>query len=488
MKKLMQRSAAALLLVFSTAAPGHAGLLDGAPREAVTTGINDTQPTSPWLNVFLKDLKPASLRSARFGSGYHRLRLQSYCLHAGTYGPTQGDGYLLAPIKGDRADLISSILERSVGHPEIEQEDIQRLLWGIEAYTPFTDYPGDFQQRVRPLLNEDEISSMGANQNPVKDAVGGFLGSLIPSEVTNAISQVQTWRNDLTNPAMAFPELAQLAVLSGPAPVGEGSRESVAGQWSYARNGAYIRFLPESYKTTEVEIFKPPAYRMTTDSIGRVTELIMGSSRIKATYVSTPDLIHVDGGTVRAWRFRTLEVIGSRAGQHAIIRNRGWVLDSRDVRFTPGGSSVHVSTAAPVQIASLPQMRLADAGDAVVNGVERIADAKSKYDQASGLPGAAGKDPDAQKAGEDLTSVENLAGGLHDIAKDGEGGAWGFIIGVYQNVATVVAGTASSVFSGDAKAGSHNDAAGNDGMNYPVLAQPNNSSQQRLGVSWRSAP
>jgi len=78
---------------------------------------------------------------------------------------------------------------------------------------------------------------------------------------------------------------------------------------------------------------------------------------------------------------------------------------------------------------------------------------------------------------------------LHDIAKDSEGGAWGFIIGVYQNVATVVAGTASSVFSGDgAQAGSHNGAAGNDDMNYPVLAQPNNSSQQRLGVSLRPAP
>lgn len=483
----MQGGAAALLLVFASAAPGHAGLLDGAPREAVTTGINDTNPTSPWASVFLKDLKPASVRSTRFGPGYYRLRLQSYCLHAGTYGPTQGDGYLLAPIKGDRAGLISSILVRSVTHPEIQQDDIQRLLWGIEAYTPFADYPGDFQQRVRPLLNEGEISSMGANQDVVKNAVGGFLQSLLPSEISNAISQVQTWRNDLTNPTMAFPELAQLAVLSGPAPVGEGSRPSVEGQWSYVGNGAYIRFFPESYQITDVEIFKAPAYRLTTDSIGRVTELVMGGSRIKATYVSTPDVIRVDGGTVRPWRFRTLEVTGSRAGEHAIIRNRGWVLDSRDVRFTPGGSSVHVSAAAPEQIASLPQMRLADAGDAVVNGVERVYDAKGKYDQASSLPDAAGKNPDAQKAGEDLTSVENLAGGLHDIAKDGEGGAWGFIIGVYQNVAIVVAGTAS-VLSGDgAQAGSHNGAAGNDDMNYPVLAQPNNSSQQRLGVSWRSA-
>ncbi|MFN2528480.1 MAG: hypothetical protein ABR584_07160 [Candidatus Baltobacteraceae bacterium] len=36
----------------------------------------------------MKNLKPASLRSARFCPGYYHLRLQSYCLHAGTYGPS----------------------------------------------------------------------------------------------------------------------------------------------------------------------------------------------------------------------------------------------------------------------------------------------------------------------------------------------------------------------------------------------------------------
>ncbi len=42
-------------------------------------------------------------------------------------------------------------MERSVTHPEIQQQDIQQLIWGVEAYTPFQEYPSGFQDRVRPL-------------------------------------------------------------------------------------------------------------------------------------------------------------------------------------------------------------------------------------------------------------------------------------------------------------------------------------------------
>jgi hypothetical protein len=108
--------------------PANASLLDGAPREAVTTSIKDALPVAQLLGRFLQGITPVTSRSTRVPSGYFRMRLQSYCLHAGTYGPTKGDGYLLAPLKGDRAPLIRSIMERSVAHPEIQQQDIQQLI------------------------------------------------------------------------------------------------------------------------------------------------------------------------------------------------------------------------------------------------------------------------------------------------------------------------------------------------------------------------
>jgi len=68
-------------------------------EEAVTTSIKDAYPSSYWL----KDLdKQISLNrgfrfSANLSPGYYRFRFNTFCLHAGTYGPTEGDGYLVVP-------------------------------------------------------------------------------------------------------------------------------------------------------------------------------------------------------------------------------------------------------------------------------------------------------------------------------------------------------------------------------------------------------
>ncbi len=97
-------------------APASAVLLDDAPREAVTTSIHDALPVAQLLGRFLQGIATVPSRSTRFPAGYFGMHLQSYCLHAGTYGLTKGDGYLLAPLEGDRAPLIRS------------QQDIQQLI------------------------------------------------------------------------------------------------------------------------------------------------------------------------------------------------------------------------------------------------------------------------------------------------------------------------------------------------------------------------
>src|ERR1044072_4836747 len=71
--------------------------------------------------------------------GYYMMQTQSYCLKAGTYGPGGGDGYLYAPPKGPAQDAVMSIVRNSVQHPEIQQHDIQVLLWAIIARAKFAD-------------------------------------------------------------------------------------------------------------------------------------------------------------------------------------------------------------------------------------------------------------------------------------------------------------------------------------------------------------
>ena len=61
------------------------------------------------------------------------MNAQSYCLHAGTHGPSKGEGYVLAPLLGPKQVAVAAILMKSGWHPEIAQHDILVLIWGILA-------------------------------------------------------------------------------------------------------------------------------------------------------------------------------------------------------------------------------------------------------------------------------------------------------------------------------------------------------------------
>src|SRR5690606_36445994 len=90
-------------------------------KDTITTSIDDALPVATHLER-IDGLTPLPLpASFEFGPGYYRGDVRSYCRHAGTYGPTSGDGYLVAPLKGSHADIISGILARSAQHPEIER-------------------------------------------------------------------------------------------------------------------------------------------------------------------------------------------------------------------------------------------------------------------------------------------------------------------------------------------------------------------------------
>src|SRR5690349_25153760 len=56
--------------------------------------------------------------------GYYEFHDQSYCLKAGTHGPTSGDGYIYAPPIGTAEDAVMSVVRNSVNKPQIPQHDV----------------------------------------------------------------------------------------------------------------------------------------------------------------------------------------------------------------------------------------------------------------------------------------------------------------------------------------------------------------------------
>src|SRR2546423_6612910 len=102
--------------------------------------------------------------------GYFMMKTQSYCLKAGTHGPGGGDGYLYAPPKGPAEDAVMTIVRNSVNHPEIQQHDIQVLLWAIIARAKFEDLQSELKATAARLLTPRQLASLNRN---ALDALSG---------------------------------------------------------------------------------------------------------------------------------------------------------------------------------------------------------------------------------------------------------------------------------------------------------------------------
>jgi len=190
--------------------------------------------------------------------GYYTLQTQSYCLKAGTHGPGGGDGYLYAPPKGPAEDAVMTIVRNSVQHPEIEQHDIQALLWAIIARAKFEDLQSEMKATAAKLLTPRQLASLNRNAldalsgNALTDALGGVPEPL--RQIAQAEAQL---RQMLTTPGASFADMERVAVLSGAAPLGEGSRQVPSGRWSLHPDGYYVRYIPSGYSSTRVEIWVP---------------------------------------------------------------------------------------------------------------------------------------------------------------------------------------------------------------------------------------
>jgi hypothetical protein len=314
------------------------GVPDWTPDGSVTTSIKDATPVVPWLGNFEDYGEPQPITDYNLAPGYYRAEIQTYCLHAGTYGPTDGDGYLIAPLLGNQKNLISSILKRSEDHPEVPQHDIQQLIWGIEAGVKFTDYPVDFQSRVKPLLTTEDITKLSIDLSPAFD--------LVPDNMKDVANMYKDMRKRLVDPASNYQDLENIAVRNGAPPIGPGSKIVNPGSWSYMKDGFYIRTFPVSYPNSFIEIYRPAAVTTTKDAKNRITSLNDEGYSIEITYNDEPgmDILSTAGNPdVPIWRFKQVLLKGPNAGEEMTLDNTGWIVRGNGKPVNKGGSDVNLT-------------------------------------------------------------------------------------------------------------------------------------------------
>ena len=322
--------------------PGVQDLLKKKP--VVTTDLSHAVTDLP----FLDDFNPQNFRSLTAlprgdnGEfildlpGLYELQAQSYCLHACTYAPSSGDGYIYAPLKGGRAEIIRNVMHRSFSHPDIQQKSVQLLIWAIQSHTKISRMTPQLQAVAGTLLTPGEIFKIN----------GGALG-LIPqkylrkmmTQLPPAVRRVMTAesriRDMLSKGQAAYREIERTAVLVGNPLPGEGSREVPAGRWSYHPRGFFIRFFPSGYLKTLIQLYRPEEIRLEQDQVGRITAIEDSrGNRIEVAYGERQDVTGVRvKPPVGAHAFKSVRFVN-----HMVVlpdiefdiaaqwENRGWTL------------------------------------------------------------------------------------------------------------------------------------------------------------------
>lgn len=221
------------------------------------TFLTDFEPTA-------EEYRPLSIQpqdengNYELSSGLYLMTAKSFCLKAGTHGPSRGDGHLYAPLKGKQANFVEAILQRYSQHPEISQRNIQTLLWAIVAGADLNKLANNHQRTLEQLFSvEERIKYQGGTKlrnfalqqlNQIKPKLDIHLQKII--EADNKIRSMVTQN-------MAYQQLESVAILSGVAPRDLLVREVSKGRWSYHPDGYFIRFFPQGYRQSQVDIYVP---------------------------------------------------------------------------------------------------------------------------------------------------------------------------------------------------------------------------------------
>ncbi len=326
----------ALLLIVATALPAQAdNFLDkikqnlGISGEALTTSIKDATGEVPYLDNFSPRIRKSFSTLAKDDEGKFLIKpgayvgtFQSFCLHAGTYGPTRGNGYVTAPLKGPKAYVIKRVLKQASRYPNIPQSQVQTLIWTIEAGVGYEEMSPPMRKTLSTLLwGKDGIPS-AKEMRDVWELAGGF-GQFVPADkVNDVLRQIDELQQPLFKARniirrinaqqipfenLNFSALESAAVLQGEPPAYKEDRFVPDSRWVYSKSGLFLRFNPSGYSRTEIEAYCPEPFVIRSDKVGRIREIET------ADHEFTLRTNYVEG--IPAARHQATEIVLIRRGQ-----------------------------------------------------------------------------------------------------------------------------------------------------------------------------
>ena len=239
-------------------------------------------------NIEPKAFKPlTSLERTDDGSfmlktGIFEAYVQSYSLDPGEHTPNRVAGFYPAPIKGQRAKVIGDVLKQIELHPEVPQNDVQQLLWAIVAGTYLEKMPPPVQQtaaRILPRESLAQIEGTVAANNAEKTLLNMINRRLAGTQT----KQARSGQSQDSSPAGTPSDGKDSGGTSAQSALSE--VPVVRGTWAQMPGGMYVRYLPEGYAKTRVQVIASDAAVAKADS---ANPLVFDPTRYIAVNSDTP--------------------------------------------------------------------------------------------------------------------------------------------------------------------------------------------------------
>jgi len=238
-------------------------VVNAITTEAITTNFKDCNTADIKQPEFASGKNFVSLCRESFNQGtgyvltpgYYQIQLKSFCLKAGTYAPSKGDGYLFAPLKGPKEEIINALVKNWYNHQDIPQEQVQSLVWAVIAKSSFKNLNTESKLVAARLLSKDQLlklSKMGLDFIPAD--IMSKAKSNLPQPVQIALDAENKIRNFFSSSSSSYADLERLAMISGVNP----EKSAIQyGTWGLHPDGYWVAYEPHGYREMTVKIFVP---------------------------------------------------------------------------------------------------------------------------------------------------------------------------------------------------------------------------------------
>jgi hypothetical protein len=198
------------------------------------------------LSIF--DLPRSQYGDVVLAEGFYEGEFKSYCLQPGTPAPSGRDAYMQAPLNAHRRDIVESILRNSIDRPDLDQKNVQLLLWSVVSGSDYNKLSPSVKYTSRELLTQKQVFALQGGVLNVVRTVANYIPDNGLSPVLNDMRNLFEIGNS------SYEAYEQIAVLRQPSTVHRPNYKKE--QW-YKQDGYYVRYMPSSYQRTRIQVYVP---------------------------------------------------------------------------------------------------------------------------------------------------------------------------------------------------------------------------------------